>query len=483
MAKHPQWALRHKRKGTEIRFINGSYYLYKITSKWDPEKKRSKKITLGLLGKITEKDGFIESEKHKLKQQQKIQGNITVKEYGISFLITNKLINYVDLLKKHFPDKWKFILALSYCRFAYQSPLKNCPYLFQKSYLSEDIKNAGLSSSMVSKKLKELGLERKQILNFFKEFKVENDSILFDGTDMFSQSKKMSYPHKSKTKKGTFDDIVNVMFVFSTKLMSPLYYRLLPGNIKDISSFKLCLNEAEVNDATVIADKGFYSKKNIEQLDNENIKYIIPLKRNSSLIDYKPVMTGDLKKFNGYFLYEKKIIWYYETEVSGKRLIIYKNDELKTQETKDYLTRCETLPEMYNEKDFFKKQYQFGTISLLSNIDKNINAQEIYERYKTRHQIENMIDVFKNIFEADKSYMQNDDAIEGWMFINFMVMHWYYQIIRMLQVLKLNNKYSPKDIILFLSNVKKVKINNKWYDSELTKNEKELFDKLKIHIV
>ena len=106
--------------------------------------------------------------------------------------------------------------------------------------------------------------------------------------------------------------------------------------------------------------------------------------------------------------------------------------------------------------------------------------QEIYE---TRHQIENMIDVFKNIFKADKSYMQNNDAIEGWMFINFIVMHWYYQILRMLQVLKLNNKYSPKDIILFLSNVKKVKINNKWYDSELTKNEKELFDKLKILIV
>ena len=43
MAKHPQWALKHKKKGTELRLIKGHYYLYKITSKWDPEKKAQKK--------------------------------------------------------------------------------------------------------------------------------------------------------------------------------------------------------------------------------------------------------------------------------------------------------------------------------------------------------------------------------------------------------------------------------------------------------
>ncbi|MEA1874856.1 MAG: hypothetical protein U9N51_10590 [Bacteroidota bacterium] len=53
MAKHPEWTLKYKEKGTELRFINKTYYLYKITSKWNPEKKRSQKITLGLLGKIT----------------------------------------------------------------------------------------------------------------------------------------------------------------------------------------------------------------------------------------------------------------------------------------------------------------------------------------------------------------------------------------------------------------------------------------------
>lgn len=57
--QHPEWATKHKIKGTELRLINGKYYLYKITSKWDKEKKVTRKITLGMIGRITEKEGLI----------------------------------------------------------------------------------------------------------------------------------------------------------------------------------------------------------------------------------------------------------------------------------------------------------------------------------------------------------------------------------------------------------------------------------------
>ena len=49
---HPHWGLEHKKKGTEIRKIAGQYYLYQVTSKWDPVKKRPRKTTLGLIGAI-----------------------------------------------------------------------------------------------------------------------------------------------------------------------------------------------------------------------------------------------------------------------------------------------------------------------------------------------------------------------------------------------------------------------------------------------
>lgn len=56
---HPEWALKHKIKNTELRKFGDKYYLYSITSIWDPVKKRTKKVTVKLLGNITEADGFI----------------------------------------------------------------------------------------------------------------------------------------------------------------------------------------------------------------------------------------------------------------------------------------------------------------------------------------------------------------------------------------------------------------------------------------
>jgi len=43
--RHPDRALAHKRNGTELRCISGYDYVYEVTSKWSPEKKRSVKIT------------------------------------------------------------------------------------------------------------------------------------------------------------------------------------------------------------------------------------------------------------------------------------------------------------------------------------------------------------------------------------------------------------------------------------------------------
>ena len=79
-ALHPDWALACKRKGTELRHLNGKYHLYEVSRKWSPEKKRSVKITGKLLGKITEKGGFIESEKARLRRQQVQIERVQVKE-------------------------------------------------------------------------------------------------------------------------------------------------------------------------------------------------------------------------------------------------------------------------------------------------------------------------------------------------------------------------------------------------------------------
>ena len=48
----------------------------------------------------------------------------------------------------------------------------------------------------------------------------------------------------------------------------------------------LCVKELGVDHVIFIADKGFFSQDNIDLLDQQNLQYIIPLRRNNPLIDY-----------------------------------------------------------------------------------------------------------------------------------------------------------------------------------------------------
>lgn len=477
---HPEWALAHKRKNTEIRCFGTKYYLYQISSRWDKERKRSVKITGKLLGKITEKDGFIESEKARLVRQQTAIEKVQVKEYGITSLIQNKFSSQIELLQKHFPDKWQGIMALAYGRLLHQSPLKNMFFHYSHSYLSEQFPcQSDISSRKVSNFLRDLGYGRNTIVDYFREFKSSEDCILFDGTDIFSTSEKMDLPKFGKSKFGTYSDLINAMHVFSVKQQLPVYYRLLPGNIKDVKSFKTCLVESGVADATVIVDKGFVSENNLAALEQENLKYIIPLQRNSHYIDYQKIKTGNKNVFEGYFKHEKRFIWYYSSQVEkGRKVFVFLDEDLKNREEKDYLNRIENEVVDYSFEKFLEKQYVFGTIAMIEKGGKS--AKEVYLDYKTRAQIETMIDALKNVLDADHSYMQNDFSLEGWMFINHIAMQWYYYIIQLLRENELNDKYSVSDFLKMLAEIKIVKINNQWYPAEITKDTENILLKLKI---
>ena len=143
---HPEWALAHKRKGTELRLLQGKYYLYQVTSKWNPEKKRSVKITEKFLGRITEAEGFIESEKARLRRQQVQIERVQVKEYGIASAVEHLFTDTVSALKEFFPDCWQRLVALAYGRLVHQSPLKNMSFHYSHSYLSEQNSGVDLSA-------------------------------------------------------------------------------------------------------------------------------------------------------------------------------------------------------------------------------------------------------------------------------------------------------------------------------------------------
>jgi len=327
--------------------------------------------------------------------------------------------------------------------------------------------------------MREIGTKRTNIVEFFKEFIIANDHIIFDGTDLFCNSKNMEMSKMSKSKKNTFDHVANIMMAFATELQLPIYYRIVPANNKDIKSFKLSIQEAKMNQAVVIADKGFYSKENLISLKNESLSFIIPLKRNNAFIDYNPIRTNDRLKMK-FFVFEKRIIWCYSINQNDDNVTVYLDEELKAEEMKDYLIRTTSLPEEYNMEKFYVRQYQFGTIAVLHNLDKS--EEQVFIDYKSRMQTETMIDTLKNVLSADSSYIHNEQSMETWMLINYVALHWYYRLLQILKSSKLNKKFLPMDFIKFLREIKKVRINGNWYDADLSKKYSDILNSAGIHI-
>ena len=94
--------------------------------------------------------------------------------------------------------------------------------------------------------------------------------------------------------------------------------------------------------------------------------------------------------------------------------------------------------------------------------------------------IEIMFDGMKNILDADHTYMQNEQTLQGWMFVNHITLQWYQHLYIELKTKNLLKKISVNDYIQLLTDVKKVLINDTWHLNEFTNDTKKLIEKLKI---
>lgn len=237
----------------------------------------------------------------------------------------------------------------------------------------------------------------------------------------------------------------------------------------------------------LISDKEFYSEANVLELGKDRktgLHYIIPLRRNSSLIDYTGIEQGNRKAFDGYFLFEKRAIWYYKYEIAegnlkGKNITVFLDERLRAEEEKDYLSRIEKNDTAMLD-NFFEIQHRMGTIAVITDLDKS--GERIYNLLKSRVEIEIMFDAFKNVLNADKTYMRDDYQIEGWMFINFIALVFYYRLYKILADNSLLKRYTPNDVLIHLSRIYKLKIQNEWITSEIPKKTRVILEKLNIPI-
>jgi hypothetical protein len=118
---YPEWVLKHKAKGTELRNINGKFYLYQIHCERIDGK--NKKITDKYLGRITE-DGLIPPA---IKEIHPV-----VKELGSTAFVFSVCQKIIMGMKIKYPKRYRKLIPLAICKALYHDDIS----LYKQNYLS-----------------------------------------------------------------------------------------------------------------------------------------------------------------------------------------------------------------------------------------------------------------------------------------------------------------------------------------------------------
>ena len=472
----PDEIKKYRPKCTEIRYRNGTYYVYKITSVWDPKKKKAKKKTLNCIGKITEKDGFIPSQKMAAVEK------VIVKDYGCYQLFVSLNSELYENLKSSFESNYREIFVIALIRLLNRATHAGIKRHFDASYLSEEYTDLHLSENTITSFMKNLGEQRSEIRKFMLKYVMQGETLLFDGTTIFTSSENSSYAREGYNSKKRKSKQVNLLYAFDKSNHAPVYYRLLPGNIVDKAAFVQMVRETGIENCIIIADKGFYSKINTSYLDENHILYILPLKDNTKYVDDGFLGNPNLSKYNGCFVYHDRVIWYKKEAVGNdkKYIYIFQDDGGKKKNELTYMKKKEADYGEYTMDDFFERQKRFGMLFFYSNID--VEPKEIYLDYKGRWEIEECFDYLKNSLDLGTVSQQSNEKIEAWAFLNHISLMMFYSLYRKLTDTKLICKYCPEDIIDISRNISKVKVNNQWYVSEVSKNDLGLLSSIGINL-
>ncbi|MGC8497434.1 MAG: IS1634 family transposase, partial [Thermoplasmata archaeon] len=91
--------------------------------------------------------------------------------------------------------------------------------------------------------------------------------------------------------------------------------------------------------------------------------------------------------------------------------------------------------------------------------------------------IEYAFNVFKNLLEADKTYLRDANKLSSYMFLNLLSLYLYFQVLNMS-----DGKYSVREILLILSKIKIYKYKDSEILGEIPKKAKELVQKLSVNL-
>lgn len=462
---------------TSYKKFGNHEYAYEITSSWD---KKLKKVTKKskYLGVVVDKKKKIFERRSPKQIMEKL-----ILDFGDSYLVEKFLENtkFTSLIKTVFGNDANTLLALLSYRLCHTGAMMHANTWYEGNYAKFQYSKAQLKSQRISDFLKVIGdesLQRTFFQEYLSQFCNTKKGIIIDGTSLPNQ---IHVPITDWGRSGEeIDEQIRFLLVVDKETSLPVFFRTVPGNIVDISTITNTVDELKrygVKETSIYFDAGFFSEDNIKELYKNNLQFLTRLPANRTL--YKELINTeikDLESIPNFVKYGKRGLCIKQKEIDlfGKKAYAYiVLDPLrKGRELSRLIMEC------YGEGPTTDLEYDFLTRGIMILVSSSkFPKDEVVPAYYTRQTAEMLFGFSKDDIGILPLRVHSELAISGFLFMQFITLIAFSQLKN-----KLDKEYTVEEALLTLRNLKCKVYEKEIVISELTKQQKEIMEKLGVMV-
>lgn len=459
-------------KGLTLEKVGNTNYVYWASTKWDKDAKKRKKLTeyIGILEPpanlvissdidIDKMDpraiaaAGIDKERYR-KREPEIQD---YRIRGTMMVLKKACDGFYLSLKDCFPTICDDLLMLAMARLAGRGRLKQAGGWFN---LQDNLMalNAHRDPETLSAALKAAGASMEAQNRFYESLKTPGKKLAVDMTVCFSRGKafivKKGY-NRFRLSCGQFN--LAVICGLDDKL--PQAMKTEPGNVKEGCLLDI-ISEMDIGtDCILVMDRGYISEELMDELHLAGYRFIIPVRRNSSL--YDTVVMSEKKGFS----FRGDAVFWEKGEGMGYNAYRFENQGQRNEELAGMMgikgsdEEVEGWGDGIDPYDIDGDPSKAGNLILVTNLEED--PELLYTMFKMRCSVEECNDTFKNVLSGDSTYLRDNVSIMGFNFVSFLALRMYMTIELWIAEKGMTSRYTPSDVLFEYGSLVSVTAGNK----------------------
>ena len=520
-----------------IKKINGIEYWYEDIPYYDKEKKqirhKSKYVGKNINGKPVRVRDALNSSDEISSDETSLPSSKPINAYNYGeFLPLQKIVDELKIeeyLGDLFNEKDRnMILALALNRVIRPIAMHNIKAWYENSTLSLQWPDLPLKSQNISNLLAKVGDSDIPSMFMGKMFRNlgTKRTLMYDITSFSSYSQLINLLEYGYNRDDCDLPQVNLSMIVDKEKGIPVMYDIYPGSIVDVTTLKNTIRKIEAHgmeNYTLVMDRGFFSKGNIEELIREKIPFIMPAtmalksvkelmssaqkdvespeylhKFNKKPIFVKPV-TLEQKEFriNGYCFYDPK------RELDEKNAFYSRLYDVKEKLEETAVPGWRNAAEVFKERaremaSFYswKKIDDHFRIDIKKNaVTQRVNRMgkffifyygerdwmECLTYYRERDIVEKGFKIMKNDIQSLPLNTHKDSTTKGFIFVRFIGLIIRMRLLSMMRETKIIEDYAVESLLLELEKIRKIELQNgEVIVTELTRKQKEIIEKMNL---